>query len=41
MLVALGVDHGWDVESALATIVAAAALAAALGLVTSRRVVPA
>ena len=41
VLVALGVDHGWDVESALATIVAAAGVAAAVGLVTSRRVVPA
>jgi MFS family permease len=41
VLVALGVDHGWDVESALATIVAAAGLAAAVGLATSRRVVPA
>ena len=41
VLVALGIEHGWDVESALATIVAAAGLAAAVGLVTSRRVAPA
>jgi MFS family permease len=41
VLVALGVDHGWEIESALATIVAAAGLAAALGLAASRRVAPA
>jgi hypothetical protein len=41
VLVALGIEHGWELESALATIVATAGLAAALGLVTSRRVAPA
>ena len=40
VLVALGVDHGWDVESALATIVAAAGVAAAVGLAASRRATP-
>ena len=41
VLVALGIEHGWDVESALATVVAAAGLAAAVGLAASRRVAPA
>jgi MFS family permease len=38
VLVALGVDHGWDIGSALAAIVAAAGAAAAAGLLASRRV---
>ena len=38
VLVALGLEHGWGVRGALATIVAAAGAAAALGLLTARRV---
>ena len=38
VLVALGVEHGWDIGSALAAIVAGAGAAAAAGLLASRRV---
>ena len=42
VLVALGVEHGWDIGSALAAIVAGAGpAAAAAGLLASRRVAPA
>ena len=37
VLVAVGVDHGWDLHGALAAIVAAAGAAAATGLLIARR----